>query len=161
MAYPIRVSSHGQTIAAEKKDILADKLQEAGVPLNLYCNKRGLCGKCLVEIVSGRRPDLGEKEKFWLKQKDLSADHRLSCPYEVDGALVINVPVSSTHENVPILPSIPRSAVVPDPAVKNYYLELSKADIASPDSLLEGILLGLGAESLKISLETLKEMGPM
>jgi len=161
MAYTIRITSHGQTVTAEKEDNLADKLQQAGVPLNLYCNKRGLCGKCFVEIVSGPRHDLGEREKFWLKEKGLSADHRLSCQYEVEGDLVISVPVSSTHENVPILPSIPRSVVVPDPAVKKYYLELSKADIASPDSLLEGILLGLGAESLKISLETLKEMGPM
>src|SRR4030043_1411010 len=151
MAYTIKVTSHGQTIAAEKKDILADKLQQAGVPLNLYCNKRGLCGKCFVEIVTGRRTDPGEKERFWLKQKDLSADHRLSCQYEVDGDLVINVPVSSTHENVPILPSIPRSAVVPDPAVKKYYLELPKPEIPSPDSLLEGLLRGLGAESLTIT----------
>ena len=159
MAYTIRVPSHGQTIAAEKKDILADKLQQAGVPLNLYCNKRGLCGKCFVEIVTGRRPDPGKREKFWLEQKDLSADHRLSCQYEVDGDLVVNVPVSSTHENVPILPSIPRSAVVPDPAVKKYYLELPKAEISSPDSLFERILTGLGAKSLKIPMETLKELG--
>jgi len=159
MAYMIRIPSHGQTIAAEKKDILADKLQQAGIPLNLYCNKRGLCGKCFVEIVTGRRPDLGEKEKFWLKQKALSADHRLSCQYEVDGDLVVNVPVSSTHENVPILPSIPRSAVVPDPAVKKYYLELPKPEIFSPDSLFERILAGLGAKSLKIPMETLKELG--
>ena len=159
MAYTIRVPSHGQTIAAEKKDILADKLLQAGIPLNLYCNKRSLCGKCFVEIVSGRRPDPGEREKFWLKQKALSADHRLSCQYEVDGDLVVNVPVSSTHENVPILPSIPRSAVVPDPAVKKYYLEFPKPEIFSPDSLFERILAGLGAKSLKIPIETLKELG--
>jgi uncharacterized 2Fe-2S/4Fe-4S cluster protein (DUF4445 family) len=160
MAYKIRVTSHGQTVAAEKKDNLADKLQQAGVPINLYCNKRGLCGKCFVEIVSGPHPELGEREKLWLKQKGLSADHRLSCQYEVEGDLVVNVPVSSTHENVPILPSIPRSVVVPDPAVKKYGLELSKAEIPFPDSLLEGIFLGLGAKSLRISTETLKELEP-
>lgn len=160
MAYKIQVTSHGQTVAAEKKDNLADKLQQAGVPVNLYCNKRGLCGKCFVEIVSGPRRELGEREKSWLKQKGLSADHRLSCQYEVEGDLVVNVPVSSTHENVPILPSIPRSVVVPDPAVKKYCLELPKAEIPSPDSLLEGIFLGLGAKSLRISMETLKELGP-
>jgi uncharacterized 2Fe-2S/4Fe-4S cluster protein (DUF4445 family) len=159
MAYTIRVKSHGQTVAAKKKEILADKLQQAGVPLNLYCNKRGLCGKCFVEIVSGLRPELGEREKFWLKQKGLSADHRLSCQYEVEGDLVINVPVSSTYENIPILPSIPRSVVVPNPAVRKYYLELAKPEISSPDSLFEGILTGLDAKSLKIPVETLKELG--
>jgi len=159
MAYTIKVKSHGQKIAAEKKEILADKLQQAGIPLNLYCNRRGLCGKCFVEIISGPRPQPGEREKFWLKQKKLSAEHRLSCQYEVEGDLVINVPVSSTHENVPILPSIPRSVVVPDPAVRKYYLELAEAEISSPDSLFEGILAGLGAKSLKVPMEVLKELG--
>jgi len=159
MTHTIRVPSHGQTIAAEKKDLLADKLQQAGIPLNLYCNKRGLCGKCFVEIVAGRRPDPGERERFWLKQKDLSADHRLSCQYEVEGDLVVNVPVSSTYENVPILPIIPRSAVAPDPAVKKYYLELPKAEISSPHSLFERILTGLAAKPLKISIDTLRELG--
>jgi len=158
MTHTIRVPSHGQTIAAEKKDLLADKLQQAGIPLNLYCSKRGLCGKCFVEIVAGWRPDPGERERFWLKQKDLSGDHRLSCQYEVDGDLVVNVPVSSTHESVPILPAIPRTAVVPDPAVKKYYLELPKAEISSPNSLFEGIFTGLGAKPLKISIETLREL---
>ena len=159
MTYTIRVPSHGQTIAAEKKDLLADKLQQAGIPLNLYCNRRGLCGKCFVEIVTGRRPDPEERERFWLEQKDLSSDHRLSCQYEVEGDLVVNVPVSSTHESVPILPAIPRSAVVPDPAVKKYYLELPKAEISSPQSLFEGILTGLGAKPLKIPIETLRDLG--
>jgi len=161
MAFTIKISSHGQTVAAERKDNLADRLQQAGIPLNLYCNRRGLCGKCFVEIVSGPRRGPGEREKFWLKQKGLSAGHRLSCQYEVEGDVVINIPVSSTHENVPILPSIPRSVVVPSPAVKKYCLELSQADIPSPDSLFEGILLGLEAESLRIPMETLKELGPV
>jgi uncharacterized 2Fe-2S/4Fe-4S cluster protein (DUF4445 family) len=161
MTYKIRVASHGQTVAAETKDNLADKLRQAGIPLNLYCNRRGLCGKCFVEVVSGLRPEPSEREKSWLKQKGLSADHRLSCQYEVEGDLVINIPLSSTHESIPILPSIPRSAVIPDPAVKKYYLELSKAEIPSPDSLLEGILLGLGAKSLRIQEQTLRDLGPV
>jgi len=159
MAYTIKVPSHGQSITAEKKDILADKLQQAGVPLNLYCNKRGLCGKCFVEIVSGRRPDPGEREKCWLGEKDLSDRHRLSCQYEVEGDLVINVPVSSTQANVPILPQIPRSGVTPNPAVKKYYLELPKAEISTPHSLSEQLLTGLGTASLKIPVEVLKSSG--
>jgi len=160
MAYTIRVASHGRTVTAEEKDNLADKLLEAGVPLNLYCNKRGLCGKCFVEILSGPRPEPGEKERLWLEQKALSADCRLSCQYEVTGDLVLNIPASSTRENIPILPSIPRSSIVPNPAVRKYDLEVSGAEISSPDSLLEGILRGLGVESLKVPLDSLRKVGP-
>jgi uncharacterized 2Fe-2S/4Fe-4S cluster protein (DUF4445 family) len=159
MAYTIRIQSHGRTITAEKKEILAEKIREAGIPLNLYCNKRGLCGKCFVEIVAGRRPDAGAREQAWLKEKGLSAAHRLSCQYEVSGDLEVNVPVSSTHADVPILPSIPHSVITPDPAVRKYYLELGKPEISSPDSLFERILEELGRPHLRISLEVLRGLG--
>ncbi|HUU37149.1 MAG TPA: ASKHA domain-containing protein [Candidatus Desulfaltia sp.] len=159
MAHTIKVLSHGRTIPAERKEILADKLRQAGIPLNLYCNKRGLCGKCFVEIVGGRTPDAGERERYWLKERGLGAAHRLSCQFEIDGDLEINVPVSSTHEDVPILPSIPHSVVSPDPAVRKYYLELEKPEISSPDSLFDLILSGLGTKQLKIQPEILRELG--
>lgn len=159
MAQTIKILSHGQTILAEKKEILADKLRQAGIPLNLYCNKRGLCGKCFVEIVSGRSRDVGEREQSMLKEKGLSEAYRLSCQYEINGDLEINVPVSSTHEDVPILPAIPHSAISPDPAVRKYYLELRKPEISSPDSLFEQILSGLEIETLKVQPRILSELG--
>lgn len=158
MSYKIQVEPLGRTLSAAKKEILSDKLLQAGVPLNLYCNKRGLCGKCFVEIVSGRQPELGKTERLCLEQKGLSAAHRLACQYEIEGDLVVSVPVSSLQQNVPILPSIPRSAVVPDPAVKKYYLELPQPEISSPGSALEGILAGLGGKPLRVSAATLSEL---
>jgi uncharacterized 2Fe-2S/4Fe-4S cluster protein (DUF4445 family) len=159
MAYTIKILSHGRSITAENKEILAEKIREAGVPLNLYCNKRGLCGKCFVEIVSGRRPDARARERDQLKGKGLSASHRLSCQYEVDGDLEINVPVSSTHPDVPILPSIPQSVVTPDPAVRKYYLEMGKPEISSPDSLFERILAELAMRHLNVQPEVLRALG--
>jgi uncharacterized 2Fe-2S/4Fe-4S cluster protein (DUF4445 family) len=130
MGFTIKVLSHGQTIEAKKKDILSEKLRQAGIPLNLYCNRRGLCGKCFVEIVSGQRPDPRDREKYWLERGPLSARHRLACQYEVAGDLVVNVPVSSTQADVPILPQIPHSEITPNPVVKKYYLEFLKAEIS-------------------------------
>jgi uncharacterized 2Fe-2S/4Fe-4S cluster protein (DUF4445 family) len=158
MPYKIRIEPLGRTLSAEKKEVLSDKLLQAGVPLNLYCNKRGLCGKCFVEVVSGARPEPGEREKLWQEQKGLSASHRLACQYEIEGDLVINVPVSSLQQNVPILPSIPRSAVVPDPAVKKYYFKLPQPEISSPGSAFEAILAGLGGKSLRVSAATLSDL---
>ncbi|OGD21305.1 MAG: hypothetical protein A2Y69_06470 [Candidatus Aminicenantes bacterium RBG_13_59_9] len=159
MGFTIKVLSHGQTIEAEKKDILSEKLRQAGIPLNLYCNRRGLCGKCFVEIVSGQRPDPQDREKDWLERGPLSARHRLACQYEVTGDLVVNVPVSSTQADVPILPQIPHSEITPNPAVKKYYLEFPKAEISDPISLSEQVLAGLRTESLKIPVDVLKHLG--
>jgi uncharacterized 2Fe-2S/4Fe-4S cluster protein (DUF4445 family) len=158
MTWTIKVLSHGKTVSARKKQILSDILREAGIPVSLYCNKRGLCGKCFVEIVKGRRPSPGEKEKYWLEQKKLGDNFRLSCQFEVRGSLEINVPASFTLQEIPILPSISRAAVRADPAVKKYYLELHRPMIASPDSLYEILLDALGAEHLRIPLEVLRDL---
>ena len=159
MSCTVKILSHGKTVSARKKQILSDVLLEAGVPISLYCNKRGLCGKCFVEIVKGRRPSPGEKEKYWLELKKLGDRYRLACQFEVSGDLEINVPASFTRREIPILPSVHRSSVRPDPAVKKYYLELRKPEIASPGSLFDTLLEGLGVERLKIPLEVLRNLG--
>jgi len=159
MSCTVKVLSHGKTVSARKKQVLSDVLRDAGVPISLYCNKRGLCGKCFVEIVKGRRPSPGDREKYWLAQRRLAANYRLACQYEVNGDVEINVPASFTLQEIPILPSVHRSAVRPDPAVKKYYLELRRPEIAAPGSLFEILLDGLGVEDLKIPLEVLRSLG--
>ncbi len=159
MAPLIKVLTHGRTVPAEKNDNLADKLRQAGIPLNLYCNKRGLCGKCFVEIVGGVRPEPGARELHWLKERALSDSHRLACQYTIDGDIEINLPAASTHEDVPILPSIPESAVPPDPAVRKYHLRFERPEIGTPDSLFEQVLSGLRTPHLDIQPGILKELG--
>lgn len=159
MTYTIKILSHGKTIKSGEKEVLADKIHQAGIPLSLYCNKRGLCGKCFIEIVKGQRPSLGEKERFWLEQKNLGKNYRLACQYEVSGDVEINVPALFTSQEVPILPAIARSAVTPDPAVKKYYLELKRPNISSPHSLFEILLENLGYKHLKVAVEVLHELG--
>ena len=159
MAYTIKIFSHGKTIKAREKELLADKILQAGIPLSLYCNKRGLCGKCFVEIVKGSRPSLGEKERSWLDQKNLGKNYRLACQYEVSGDLEINVPALFTSQEVPILPALARSAVTPDPAVKKYYLELEKPDISSPHSLFDMLFENLACKYLEIPVDVLSQLG--
>ena len=158
MAYTIKILSHGRTIKAGEKELLADKIQQVGIPLSLYCNKRGLCGKCFVEVVKGSRPPLEEKEKLWLEQKNLGKNYRLACRFEVAGDLEINVPALFTAQEVPILPAIACAAVTPDAAVKKYYLELPRPAIASPHSLFDLLIENLGSMRLDIPVEVLHEL---
>ena len=159
MAYKIEIVSHGRTITAKEKDVLADAIHRAGIPLSLYCNKRGLCGKCFVEIVRGSRPPLGEKERFWLEQKHLGKNYRLACQCRIGGDLEVNVPALFTSQAVPILPAIARSAIAPDPAVKKYFLELETPDIASPHSLFDKLMENLGSRHLDIPVDVLTALG--
>ena len=160
MASRIKVLSHRRTILAHQGEMLAEVLRRAGIPLNLFCNQRGLCGKCVVEIVKGKQSTPAEREKFWRKQKNLTRNQRLSCLFEIKSDLEISLPSSSTLQEVPILPAVSRSLVSVNPAVKKYVLEIPRPRISSPESLFELLLEGLGVRHLKISPLLLRELGP-
>jgi len=160
MALKIKVLSHGRTILARKGEMLAEALRRAGIPLNLFCSQRGLCGKCGVEIVRGKQPAPGEREKFLWKQKSLPRNQRLSCLFEIQSDLEIGVPSSSTLQEVPILPALPRSSVFFNPAVKKYVVDIAPPQISAPESLLELVCENLGVRHLKISPHLMRELGP-
>ena len=160
MACTIKVLSHDRTILARKGEMLAEVLQRSGIPLSLFCNQRGLCGKCVVEILKGKQSTAAEREKFWRKKKNLPRNQRLACLFEIKSDLEIRVPSSSVLQEVPILPAVSRSLVSVKPAVKKYVLEIPRPRISSPESLFELLLEGLGARHLKISPVLLRELGP-
>jgi uncharacterized 2Fe-2S/4Fe-4S cluster protein (DUF4445 family) len=150
MIHTIKVLSHGLQISAEAGAILSDVLQAAGIPLSVYCDRRGLCGKCFVEVVGGPLPSPSARESRWIKDRRLHPDSRLACQLRVSSDLAINVPPASIVRAVPVLPEIPRSAVTPDPAVRKYELEIPKPEISSPQSLFDTIADGLGLAGLRI-----------
>jgi len=51
--FTVQIQPDGTKAKAKAGEPLADSLARAGVPLSLYCHKRGICGKCAVRIVSG------------------------------------------------------------------------------------------------------------
>jgi len=158
MSRIVKVLSHGLEIRAEDGDRLSDRLQAAGIPISVYCSKRGLCGKCFVEVVGGSLPPAGKKETAWIEQKNLGENFRLACQFDIAGDLEVNVPAAFTVQPVPVLPEIPRSVVAPDPAVRMYELELPRPEIASPASLFDLVAEGLGLEGLKIPGGLLKDL---
>jgi len=158
MSRIIKVLSHGLSLRSEDGEILSDRLQAAGIPLSVYCNKRGLCGKCFVEVVGGPLPPPGGKEAFWIKQKGLGSEFRLACQYRIAGDLEINVPAASVVQAVPVLPNLPRSFVAPDPAVRKFVLELPQPEISSPRSLFDLIIEGLGAGRLGTPVSLLSDL---
>jgi ferredoxin len=43
MNYRLKILPQNKTIKVREDEILADKIQEAGINLSVYCNKRGIC----------------------------------------------------------------------------------------------------------------------
>jgi len=158
MKYSIKIISHDKTIKAAKNELLADKIQESGIYLSSYCNKRGLCGKCFVEIVDGRLSPPTKKEDFLLKQKKLSKNHRLACLYKIKGDLKINIPKESLIQETPILTTGLQQQLLIDPAIKKYHLQLTKPKISAPDSFAELFKTYLRKRNLIFPLNLLKKL---
>jgi len=158
MKYSLKIISHDKTIKTAKNDLLADKIQEAGINLSAYCSKRGLCGKCFVEIIDGKLPPPLEKENSFLKQKKLSKNHRLACLYKIQGDLSVKVPQESLIQETTILTTGIRQQFLIDPPVKKYHLQLAKPGISAPDSITELFQTYLRERNLNFPLNLLKEL---
>jgi len=158
MAYTIKILSHDKKISAARGDLLADRILEAGIDLSLYCNKKGMCGKCFVEIKDGALPLPDEQEKTLLKQKQLAENYRLACKYKIKSNLAINIPEISILQKTLILKTGIQLPLLIDPPVKKYFLELKKPGLVDPHSSLELIEKFFRKKRLKISLDLLKEL---
>lgn len=158
MTYKIQILSHQKTIKAKDGDILADRIQEAGLDLDLSCHKMGLCGRCFVEIIKGQLPSLEEKEQAFLKQKKFSDNFRLSCLYRVKSDLVLKIPEDSLIQRIPVLSTGFRREIAINPAVKKYLLKLKKPTIESTLSLLDLVQIQFEKVHFPVSLDIFEDL---
>jgi len=137
-------------IKVKDNELLVEKLHEAGINLSTYCNKRGLCGKCFVEIAEGLRTRLGKREKFLLTHKGLNKDYRLACLYKIKGDLSITIPEESIIQEAFVLKTGIQIPINLNPAVKKYHLQLEKPSIVNPYSISELLESSLKVKDLNI-----------
>jgi len=159
MSYTIQIDSHGKSLSAQKGDLLVDKIQQAGINLSVTCNKKGLCGKCLVEIVDGNLPPPNEQEKYLMEQKNYPQNFRLACSYRIADDVRIKIPEESIIKDVLVLTSGLQSIVSVDPAVKKFHLFLQRPEISSPFSLMEIFERQLKQKRIQAPFGLMKDMG--
>jgi uncharacterized 2Fe-2S/4Fe-4S cluster protein (DUF4445 family) len=158
MAYTIKILSHDKTVRAKKGDVLADKILESGIELSLYCQKRAVCGKCMVEIKEGYLPPPDGREAYLIGQKKGGENYRLACKYLVKGNVSINVPPDSLLQKTLILKTGLRLPLTIDPPVKKFYVELPRPDLAHPRSLISILKKSLGKRSLRLPVDLLRQL---
>lgn len=161
MAITVEIVSHKLKVKAAKGRILSEVLQEAGLPLSLYCRGRGLCGKCFVKILSAPRPAYKEGEEKLLALRGLDPDHRLACLLALDRSLAVSVPDGSLLERMPILSWGIDGRAEFDPAIKKYYLEMPPTDLARPESSWSLLGNALKLPFAKASLEVVRSLPSM
>ena len=156
MKYSIEILPHQKTIKTEANRTLGECLQAANTNIRFDCNRLGLCGKCVVQILQGHLPPPNEEEKFFLSETQLQNRFRLACLFTVQSDLKIKIPESSTVQEQLILKTGYGAPVQVDSAVKKFLLKLTKPTIAEPHSLVEIIRKGLKNHHLAVGPGVLK-----
>jgi uncharacterized 2Fe-2S/4Fe-4S cluster protein (DUF4445 family) len=77
---------------AEQGDNLMAIAARAGVLIDGNCGSSGKCGRCRVQILSGKVPPPYQAELKALTESELKDGFRLACHIHVEGDLCINVP---------------------------------------------------------------------
>ena len=152
----VTVLPSGIKLAARRNEPLAACLERGGILLNTSCGRRGVCGKCLVEVVSGRLSALQEQESVFVGEKGLNRRRRLACLARIEGVVTLRIPASSRVREMRILDSGPAVKARLDPAVKKYLFDPPPFDPASPMSLLDTLRLALRNGRLGIPLSLLE-----
>jgi len=157
--YKIHIINYGKIISSSPEDNLAEKILEAGINLRVDCNKKGLCGQCLVEIVKGKLPPLKPREELLFRGKGIkSNNYRLACLYKVKSNIELNILDESIVQEILILKTGIKSELAINPALKKYYLLLKKPQIGSPHSALDQWLENLQKKHLIINLDLVKKL---
>jgi uncharacterized 2Fe-2S/4Fe-4S cluster protein (DUF4445 family) len=155
----LEILPDGVKVRAKSGELLADVLERAGVPLSLYCHKKGLCGKCAVRIRSGLLPLLDGHERGVLEKRGLGPDHRLACLFRLSGDMVIETLPDSRLGRVAILESGLSSPVVFDPQVRKLSVLLERPSLLSAETLTESMASLLGTQGLRFPLASLRNLG--
>lgn len=146
-------------VRARAGEVLSDVITRAGIPLSLYCHRRGLCGKCAVRILSGALPFPGAHEAALIEGRGLGADHRLACLYEVRGDVVVETLPGSRLERVAVIESGIAAASYVDPAVRKIPLVLDKPSLYSPTAVADALRGALKSPGLVLPLSVLAKLG--
>ncbi|MCL2336813.1 MAG: ASKHA domain-containing protein [Firmicutes bacterium] len=114
---------------------------ELGVEIESVCGGAKVCGKCAVKIEEGYFEKFGidsqmshlsplqEEEKDFFTSADLADNFRLACVAEIKGDVLVFVPEESRGAKQVVLETGKERVFTINPAVKQYYVEMTPATL--------------------------------
>lgn len=154
----VTLRPEGRRVPAREGDSLAGALIEAGVPLDLACGGKGLCGRCAIRIVGGEPPPPDETEAERLRRTASPADHRLACRIRVRDGLTLEIPESSLIRRAAILETGLETRVPVEPAVRSFRCRVERPPLEAPDAWLEALEAALKRKRLGIETRLLRRL---
>lgn len=141
---------------------ILEAAQKAGLQMNVVCGGQGKCGKCIVQVKSGRYLFEAEKAVKFFQPDELAAGFCLACASTVQGDLQVFVPETSLIQEQKILIEGLGIETELNPAVRKYYVQLSPPTLEDPSPDLTRLLWAIQkkggpvAEKIYAPLEVLQ-----
>ncbi|MDY6791835.1 MAG: ASKHA domain-containing protein [Thermodesulfobacteriota bacterium] len=135
---------------------IIEAAQDLGADIQNVCGSQAQCGKCKVRIIQGVSANQGnasptknlspieEGEKSHLNEKQLADGWRLACQARILGDVVVMVPDESRADRQVISKDPGKRKIDLDPAIKQYAVSLTPADLNHPIADWERLSAALG-----------------
>jgi uncharacterized 2Fe-2S/4Fe-4S cluster protein (DUF4445 family) len=144
---------------------LLEYAQTLGIDLVSLCGGNGTCGKCKVQIISGKVSKPLEKEKEALTDDEVSMGYRLACQTFAKSNLIVNILPESLSAPQRLQVEGQEIPISPDPAVKTYTLSLptpSLSDLRGDDDRLSETLINQHGVACKtIDESVMRSLSPL
>ena len=144
-----------------------DAARELGVYVESVCGGRGICGRCQVEVQTGRFAKHGitseaanisgwsaKEARYVEKRGALAEGRRLSCSALIEGDLVIDVPQDSVVNAQVVRKKATDKVIERNPAIGLCYVEVEEPDMHKPlgdlDRLKAALARDWGYENLAV-----------
>jgi uncharacterized 2Fe-2S/4Fe-4S cluster protein (DUF4445 family) len=151
--------------------------RQLGVDLDSVCGGRGICSKCQITPSYGEFPKHGvtakdgalsewnSVEQRYDDKRGLAKGRRLGCQATVQGDIVIDVPAESQVHRQVVRKAASSRAMVMDPAVRPYYVEVAEPDMHTPTGDLERLAAALrdqwDIEEVTAGMAVLRKLQPV
>jgi uncharacterized 2Fe-2S/4Fe-4S cluster protein (DUF4445 family) len=136
-----------------------DAARQAGINLSAVCGGEGICGKCMIQLLSGAEDFKPSKiEQKYLSPEKLDQGYRLACQTTLGSNVKIYIPAESIIEDQILQIEGDDSSYTIHPAVHQFEIELKKAHLQDLTSDFSRIKAVLKDEDLTAELKVLRSI---
>jgi uncharacterized 2Fe-2S/4Fe-4S cluster protein (DUF4445 family) len=156
------VGRRGQCTA---KQSLLECAHQLGVELVSLCGGKGTCGRCKVQVLSGKHTQPTSDEREALSPSELEQGYRLACQTHPLEDCKVHIPTESLTAPQRTQVEGLEVNIRPDPAVISYHVEMDSPSLQDHEADAERLLQALHREHhinpSAIDMKSLQQLSPV
>jgi len=159
MTFTIEFQPRGLRIDCSQPINGLDATRQAGINLSAVCGGEGICGKCVIQLLTGAknfRPS--EIEQKYLSPEKLAQGYRLACQTTLDSNVKVYIPSESIIEDQVLQIEGGDSSHTIHPAIRQSEIKLIGAHLQDLTSDFSRIKAALKDKGLTAGLEVLRSI---